>query len=170
MMSLEVDGRHTGIGLLQTALSFQRRILWLRVGHEIDGGVEVGHTYRLITVIGRSTIDTVAHVRAIQSSAVLRNRRRNLLMRAQLIPIIGQHLSEEQIVVRPDRIELCLPIVLHVCVEAFIDLCRNFTTGIAEVTIGKAFFNVTTSRQIDIISTRRAIIKVLSIELAGLRD
>ena len=91
----------------------------------------------------RCTIDAVAQVGDVKSSTVLHDVRRNTLMRACLVPVVGQHLSEEDIVVGPDGVEAGRSVIV---IQSLIYRCRYRSAGIAEITVSKAVFDVATSR------------------------
>ena len=110
-MTSKVDGRHAGISRFQVSVSGIPR---LRVGYEVDTRVEVCHSHVTITEVGRSTEHTVAEVRGLQSSIALHDRRRHVLMWSHVIPSISQHLSEEDIIIRPNRIEIRISFCIHV--------------------------------------------------------
>ena len=95
-------------------------------------------------------------------------------MWALVVPVVGQHLSEEDIVVRPDGIEVHF--VFFVSIFALIGRFWYRTVSIAIVTISIAIFYVTAIvnnavfRQIDVLNTRRTVGGILLDIILSLRD
>ena len=114
-------------------------VITTSVCHEVDTWVEVSHAHRARLVVSRCTIYTVALVISNQPTVFLVDARRCFLMRTLVVPAIGQHLSEVEVVVRPDRIVLRLR---RRSVGTLLTRVWNDTFRIAEVTIAVAVFHI----------------------------
>ena len=139
VVSMEIYGRHTRISGMRISVSI---VLLLGIGHQVKTRVKVSHTHILITIIGRCTIDAVAAISHCQAVIILIDVRRHFLMRALLVPAIGQHLSEVEVVIRPDRIEMTDPI--RIDKRTLVFGLWYHTVGIAEVAITKTPLDITT--------------------------
>ena len=62
-------------------------------------------------------------------------------MRTLVVPVVGQHLSEVDVVIRPDRIEVTDAIRIHE--RTLILALRYHTVSIAEVTVSITVFHIT---------------------------
>ena len=84
-------------------------------------------------------------------------------MRTLVVPVIGQHLSEVEVVIRPYRIEMADAISIHK--RALILVLRYHTVSIAEVTIAVALLNITTiingACSIYVCNTRRTVDSII---------
>ena len=118
-----------------------RRILWLGVSHQVHTRVEMCHAHRLAAIVGRSTIEAVAQVRIQQTVATLHDGRRHFLMGSCLVPAVCQHLSEVDIVIRPDGVIVGL-IVCLVGIGTLFCRLRNSTARIAEVTVSEPILDI----------------------------
>ena len=72
-------------------------------------------------------------------------------MRTLAVPVVGQHLSEVNVIVRPDGIEVSLFFRIHI--QAHILGLRNDTVGITIVAVAITVFDIAIV-QIDTIDTR----------------
>ena len=134
-------------------------VLLLGIGHQVKTRVKVSHTHILITIIGRCTIDAVAAVGHCQTVIILIDVRWHFLMRALLIPPIGQHLSEVEIVIGPDGI-ITYRLGLSIRIGTLVNGLRYRTVGVEEVTIFETLLHVATSR-ISFISSRTVLVMAL---------
>ena len=138
----EVDGRHALVGNLGS-------IVLLALCK--DGiGVEVGHVHLLAAEVGRSTIDAVAVLALIHPAVGAPDGRRHVLMREAVDVVVVQGLSEEQIVVGPDGIEVGggdggdarRGVGGLLLVDALVGRAGDAACGIAEVAVGEAVLHV----------------------------
>ena len=103
--------------------------------------VKVCHLHLTAAEVRRCAIDTVAVLGCDQAIVALLDNRRQFLVRLSISIAIIQSLSEEQVVVWPDRI-VASGSCLTVCIETFIGFCRYFAASKDKVTIRKAVFNI----------------------------
>ena len=128
VIAREVDGRHARVGLVLSVG---------RLGGHDGIRVEVEGSQLLVAEIGRCTEDAVRLRNRLQRMAVARlvQMRRHLLMSTDtsVLVAIGERLSEEEIVVGPQRpvSEAAVVVGLQTDIIVF----RNHTVGIEEVDV-----------------------------------
>ena len=128
VIAREVDGRHARVGLVLSVG---------RLGGHDGIRVEVEGSQLLVAEIGRCTEDAVRLRNRLQRMAVARlvQMRRHLLMSTDtsVLVAIGERLSEEEIVVGPQRLvsEAAVVVGLQTDIIRF----RNHTVGIEEVDV-----------------------------------
>ena len=149
MMSSKVNSRHARIGLFPVVARFR---CWLRVGCKIDRRIEVGHTHLLTAIVGWCTIDAITLVCTRQTATALHDRRRHFLMRSQIIPTVCQRLSEEEIIVRPNRSELDDVVIICIfdSILSYIIRSRNTTISVTEVTVSITLLNISCRAKISV--------------------
>ena len=168
-LAREVNSGHTRICVLGAIFG---------LSSQISPSVIVRHTHVTRTVVSRSTINTIT-LAGIHHSSILFDHIRwlHIMTLIQFCTItIVQHLTEEQIVIWPDRIELRLIALFLVSVETLISLRRNVATSKAVVTVGIAVLHIfysnkwcTTIIIIIIIVTRRTEVRTFCVCLVRLK-
>ena len=153
------------LAFLQTLLITLRHIV---VAREVDSGhtlmsqygsiallglcedgvwVEVSHLHCTVAIVGRCAVDAVAISIGLEAAIALINARRELLMLRAFDMTIGQLLSEEDVIIRPDRhivggghgiVALTLRDGSHVDIGAL----RRGATSIAVITVVEAVLHI----------------------------
>ena len=136
-----------------------------RLGGKDGVGIVVRHTHIGVAEVCRSTIDSVDRGGGgRQAVAALVDMSRHILMRAGGYMTIGQHLSEEDVVIGPDGVVLSI-----VCGVALVVALGDAASGVDEVTVFIVFLYISEGIvRLCLVATLLQLRLVVFVEVVGI--